>query len=178
MDRETVRVLLIEDNPTAALVLEGLLEAAAVTQYVVTTVGCFAEAQEQLTQQPWDVVLLDLVLPNGEGVELVRRVKGLAPQVPVVIITATDDEELAVGTIREGAQDYLVKGQFEDRQLWRTVRRAIERQKAEAHFGPVRETLARVDRTVAQLQQLSPGNTPLPAQPTPPRADPSPPPGS
>jgi len=74
-----VRVLLIEDNPTTALVLEGLLETSPVTEYVVTTVGSFAEARERLAQQPWELVLLDLVLPNGAGIELVRRVKALAP---------------------------------------------------------------------------------------------------
>jgi len=98
--------------------------------------------------------------------------------VPLVIVTATDDEELAVQAIRERAQDYLVKGQFDGPTLLRTVRRARERQKAEARFRPVQETLASVDRTVAQLQQLSQGTPPPRGQPTPPTAAPNPPPGN
>ena len=159
-----------------ALVLEGLLEAAPVTEYVVTTVGSLTEAREQLVQQTWEVVLLDLVLPNGEGIELVRRVKALAPDVPLVIVTATDDEELAVQAIRERAQDYLVKGQFDGPTLVRTLRRARERQKAEVRFRLVRETLAHVDRPVAQLQQLSQENPPPPTRPNQRTAAPNPPP--
>jgi DNA-binding NtrC family response regulator len=154
MEGEKIRALLIEDNRVAATLIEELL-GTAVARYVLTTVECLAEARERLARHAWDVVLLDLVLPDGRGVELVRRVKELAPEVPLVIVTATDDEETALRTIREGAQEYLVKGQFDGPHLLRVIRRAIERGRAEARFRQVQQALRRVDRTVAELHELS-----------------------
>jgi DNA-binding response OmpR family regulator len=168
MEREKTRVLLIEDNPAPAQHIEELLKTAGEARYALTTLGRFADAGERLVQQQWDVIVLDLVLPNGEGIELVRRIKELAPDVPLLIVTATDDEELALGAIREGAQDYLVKGQFDGPQLWRVIHRAIERNRAAAHFRQIHQTLTNMDSTVRQLQRLGDTTGLPPEQSTPP----------
>jgi DNA-binding response OmpR family regulator len=168
MEKETIHVLLIEDTPAPAKHIEELLKTTGEARYVLTTLGWFAEAGEQLVQQQWDIIVVDLVLPNGKGVELVRRIKEMAPEVPILIVTATDDEELALSAIREGAQDYLVRGQFDGPLLWRVIHRAIERNRAAAHFRQIHQTLTHMASTVRQLQRLSDITAPPQEQSTPP----------
>jgi two-component system sensor histidine kinase UhpB len=72
-----------------------------------------------------DIILLDLGLPDGHGVDTVRRMHAAAPGVPVIVLTGLDDETFAAQAMEEGAQDYLIKGQIESRALPRALRHAI-----------------------------------------------------
>jgi DNA-binding NtrC family response regulator len=155
MTREKLQTLLVEPDPAAARLLEGHLAGAPLFEYQVTTVASLAEAEASLRRESWDVVLLDLALPNGAGEELVRRLKELAPDATLLVLAGADDEELAVRALRERAQDCLVRGQLDGPQLLKALRRAIERNRAEIRFRCVQQTLARMDRTVAQLQRLA-----------------------
>ena len=78
-----------------------------------------------------DIILLDLGLPDAQGLEAVRRAHAAAPRVPLVVLTGLDDESLAAQALQEGAQDYLIKGQIETRGLLRALRYAIERKTME-----------------------------------------------
>ncbi len=91
-----------------------------------------AAGLERLADGEIDVVLLDLTLPDSEGLHTFYRVNAAAPEVPIVILTEVEDNELALQTVREGAQDYLVKGQISGRLLKRTLRFAVERKQLEA----------------------------------------------
>jgi PAS domain S-box-containing protein len=93
----------------------------------LTHVGCMAEAEQHLAAHTVDVILLDLGLPDAQGLGAIRRAHAAAPRVPLVVLTGLDDESLAVQALQEGAEDYLVKGQIEARGLRRAVRYAIER---------------------------------------------------
>ena len=75
----------------------------------------------------FDIILLDLGLPDAQGLGAVRRARAAAPRVPLVVLTGLDDESLAAQALQEGAQDYLVKGQIETRGLLRALRYAVER---------------------------------------------------
>src|SRR6187549_2203340 len=90
-------------------------------------VGCMSDAELRLAAPAVDVILLDLGLPDAEGLEAVRRAHAAAPRVPLLVLTGLDDESLAIRALQEGAQDYLVKGQIETRGLLRAIRYAIER---------------------------------------------------
>jgi DNA-binding response OmpR family regulator len=168
MEQEKIRVLLIGNGQIEAKIIEQSLKTTSHAEYVLTAVERFADAAERLARHEWDVIILDLSLPNGGGIDLVRRVKELAPEVPLLVVTAADDEELALGTIREGAQDNLVKGQFDGPLLLRVMHRAIERIRAALRFRPIQQTLTHVDSTVDKLRRLCDAGGSPPGQSLPP----------
>jgi diguanylate cyclase (GGDEF)-like protein/PAS domain S-box-containing protein len=127
----TNSLLLIEDNPGDARLLREMFADSASNDIVMTQVGCMREAEALLAQRRVDVILLDLGLPDTEGLRAVQRAHAAAPRVPLVVLTGLDDESMAVQALQEGAQDYLVKGQIETRGLLRSLRYAIERKTME-----------------------------------------------
>jgi diguanylate cyclase (GGDEF)-like protein/PAS domain S-box-containing protein len=123
-------VLLIEDNPgDARLLREMLRDDASDTE--LTHVKCMSDAEVHLEYPIIDVILLDLGLPDAQGLGAVRRAHAAAPRIPLVVITGLDDDTMAVQALQEGAQDYLVKGRIDTRGLQRALRYAIERKTME-----------------------------------------------
>jgi two-component system, cell cycle sensor histidine kinase and response regulator CckA len=134
---QPIRVLLVEDNPgDARLVGEMLRE---VPDLDIHHVDRLAAGLEHLATRKVDVVLLDLGLPDSQGLDSLRAIVGSGCAAPVVVLTGHDDEALGRQAVREGAQDYLVKGRVAEYALTRAVRYAIERKRAE-------ETLAQSER--------------------------------
>ncbi len=125
------RLLLVEDNPGDARLLREMLNEQESNNTVVTHVGRMSEAEKHLAEHAVDIILLDLGLPDAQGLEAVRRARAAAPRVPLVVLTGLDDESLATQALQEGAQDYLIKGQIETRGLLRALRYAIERKAME-----------------------------------------------
>ncbi len=121
------RVLLVEDEPDHALLFRKMLTSAVGSAIHVVHVSSAKEAAESLAADPPDVVLLDLMLPDSQGFDTFGRLHGQAPEVPIIVLSGMKDEELALESVRLGAQDYLVKGQFEGGLLSRAIRYAIER---------------------------------------------------
>jgi phosphoserine phosphatase RsbU/P len=127
MSEPPKHVLLIEDNPgDAELIRLRLIEGKSPVQ--VTRVERLSEGLAFLGHESPSVVLLDLNLPDSQGADTFRRVIAKAPQVPVVILSGQDDEDLARKALHQGVQDYLVKGDFSHGELDRAVRHAVERQ--------------------------------------------------
>ena len=127
MSNHPAHVLLIEDNQgDADLVRLRLVESNSDLQ--VSCASRLSTGLAALAVEPPTVVLLDLNLPDSHGADTFREVLNRAPSVPVVVLSGREDEELAVKAIHQGAQDYLVKGQFDGRQLGRAMRYAVERQ--------------------------------------------------
>lgn len=127
MSKPPSHVLLIEDNPgDADLVRLRLVEANS--DLDVSCVDRLSDGLASINDQPPSVVLLDLNLPDSHGAETFRNLLSRAPGVPVVVLSGQDDEELATKAVHQGVQDYLVKGDFDSRQLARAMRYAIERQ--------------------------------------------------
>jgi signal transduction histidine kinase len=125
---DAVRVLLIEDSPTDVMILEEAIGRG--TQFEVTHVDRLADGIAQLAASRFDVVLLDLGLPDSQGPETLARLARAAAVVPVVVLTGLDDEELGLRLLQLGAEDYLVKGKADHDLLMRSVRYALERQRA------------------------------------------------
>ncbi|MGB8843392.1 MAG: response regulator [Aliidongia sp.] len=121
------RVLLIEDNLGDVSLLRAMLWEQAQNNTELTHVGSMGAAETYLATRPTDLILLDLGLPDAAGLEAVRRAHAAAPRVPMVVLTGSDDETLAVHALQEGAQEYLVKGQIETRGLLRSLHYAAER---------------------------------------------------
>ncbi len=122
-----LRILLVEDNPgDANLVREALVRADK--RLVLVHVARISEAIERAREAAFDVVLLDLSLPDSFELAGARQLRAAFPDLPIVVLTALDDDRLAASAVAEGAQDYLVKGQIEPSLLVRSMRYAIERQ--------------------------------------------------
>ena len=104
-----IDALLIEDNPSDALLFEALISSSEFTQLKVHHTERFNDALSVLQKNTFDIILLDLCLPDGRGIDLVKQLKERIPKVPIVVMTGIQDETMAVAALKEGAQDYLVK---------------------------------------------------------------------
>jgi hypothetical protein len=124
-------VLVVEDNPDHADLVDLMLVQGRGRPWTVEHASDLGAALARLARKGVDVVLLDLNLPDSRGLDTVARVCASVPDLPVVVATSTDDEELGVVAIHSGAQDYLMKGQFDPAALTRTLRLAIERKQGE-----------------------------------------------
>ncbi|MEG4227087.1 ATP-binding protein [Microcoleus sp. N9_B2] len=122
-----IKILLVEDNPADADLLAELLEVSVGVQWELVSVEYLHQAIAHLSKQPFDVVLLDLSLPDSHGLETLTRLREVAPDTAMVVMTGLDDEAIALESVRLGAQDYIVKGQITTQLLVRTIRYAIER---------------------------------------------------
>ena len=125
------RVLLVEDSLGDAGLLREMFREQRSAKIELTHVLHMRGAEQHLKDRTVDVILLDLGLPDAQGVEAIQRARALVPRVPLVVLTGCDDESLAVRALNEGAQDYLVKGQIDARGLMRALRYAIERKRME-----------------------------------------------
>ena len=135
-----IRVLLIEDNPGDARLLEESLRETGGADFEITHARCLSRGLEELANSEIDVVLLDLSLPDGQGLGTVEQAIEAAPDAPIIVMTGLDDETLGVQAVRAGAQDYLVKGQMEGPWLVRSIRYAIERKRMQRELETARET--------------------------------------
>ncbi len=127
---ETLRVLLVEDNAVDAKLITALLRSSAPGIHC-SHVTRLDQALVHLGSDHPDVVLLDLNLDDSEGYATFRRVRQATAKAAILVLSGSDDEELAIKTVREGAQDYIVKGSFDGRLLLRSIRYAIERKRSE-----------------------------------------------
>jgi signal transduction histidine kinase/HPt (histidine-containing phosphotransfer) domain-containing protein len=132
-------LLLIEDNLGDARLLREMFNEQGAHNTELMHVQSMGEAEKYLAEQPVDIILLDLGLPDAQGVVAVRRARAAAPNVPLVVLTGLDDEALAALSLQEGVQDYLIKGQLETRGLLRALRYAIERKIMEVELGLARD---------------------------------------
>lgn len=127
-----LKALLIEDNEADARLLEELLKDDPAARLELEWVKSLDEGVRRLLDGDFDVVLLDLSLPDSSKDESVSTMHLFDSSTPIVVLSGDADEEASIKAIREGAQDYLVKGQVTVDQLVRTVRLAIERRRAAA----------------------------------------------
>ena len=149
MDEQNIRVLLVEDNEEHAQLLRRLLVEADDPIFEVTHFTALRPALDALDMPGFDLVLLDLSLPDSDGIDTFLRMQDRAPDLPIVVLTGMDDEALAVETVHRGAQDYLVKGRVDDRVLVSSMRYALERKKAQHELKRARDDLEKrvADRT-------------------------------
>jgi len=143
---KTANVLLVDDDELdRKLVKLILIKAAALVRFNVETAQNMSEAVARLTNSSFNVVLLDLNLPDSRGVETVQKIFEVAPNIPIVVLTGFDDEDAGLDAIRSGAEDYLVKGDGLEYTLVRTIRYAIERKKSELSTIEAKQELERIN---------------------------------
>jgi len=138
-----MKLLLIEDNVDDVAFLGASLRRQRAGDVEIVHARTMGEARERLGERSFDVVLLDLHLPDASGLECVDAIKALDERVAIVVLSGQDDEEFAVSILNKGVQDYLVKWEGQGRTILRSIRYAIERKRAElrlnylAQFDPL-----------------------------------------
>ncbi|XZO00643.1 MAG: PAS domain S-box protein [Microcoleus sp.] len=150
-ERNGFKVLLVEDNRAEAELIEELLLDTNVSRslsqrLLISRADRLSKAQELLLKEKFDVILLDLSLPDTQDLSTIVKIQEYSVNTPIVVLTASNDEELAVQSIQTGAQDYLVKRKIDSEVLMRSLRYAVERQhnqealrKSEAKYRSVVE---------------------------------------
>jgi signal transduction histidine kinase len=146
---DVTSVLLVEDNAADAYLLCKFL--ATVEHIELTQVECLNDAINCLQTNKFDAILLDLSLPDSRGLNTVKRIHEANPKVPILVLTGLDDEEVAIAALREGAQDYLVKGDIQRPWLVRAINYAIERQQNLDKLQHLNDELTRSNKELEQF---------------------------
>ena len=133
-----IRVLLVEDNPADARLVREALASAPGFEFEVEHARNLDTAMAAIVARPFEAVLLDLGLPESDGLDTLRRVHGISAELPIVVFTGLDDEEMGLRAVQGGAQGYLVKGEADPRVLSRSLRHAIERHRMVAELEMAR----------------------------------------
>ncbi len=132
MGAKPINLLLVEDDAgDQRLIQLALKRPAPELEFTVTTAETLAEALDCLNNGGYGLVLLDLGLPDSQGIESVNKVCACCPQIPVIVLTGLADEQTGVEAIKRGASDYLVKGRADRDLLYRAIRYSFERKQAE-----------------------------------------------
>lgn len=151
--RPFVNILLVEDNLAEARLLQEVLKGSLISRFNLAHVKRLKDAIAQIEVEHFDVILLDLTLPDSYGLASLDSLIEHAPKLPIVVLTNTNDDELAVEAVRHGAQDYLVKRQLNQDILVRSLRYAIERKQAAEALREANEILElRVQERTAELE--------------------------
>jgi signal transduction histidine kinase len=152
MPEERLTILLIEDDLAEALFLREILKISKLKQFELIHAKRLEEGLTLLEGGNFDVVLLDLTLPDSQGLESLPPLIDRAPNLPIVVLTNTNDDELALEAVRQGAQDYLIKREVRAESLLRSLRYAIERKQASESLRTVNQALS--DRVQQQTSEL------------------------
>ena len=144
MQGKPIKILLIEDSIEDAVIIREMLKETTKIPFQLTHVSRLKTGFEKLFQESFDMLLLDLNLPDSWGFDTFIRTYDQVPELPIVILSGFDDEEIAVKAVREGAQDYLIKGEIEGRLLTRSIYYAIERKKIEKQLMKTQKDLRKL----------------------------------
>jgi DNA-binding NarL/FixJ family response regulator len=155
---ENIRTLLIEDNPGDVRLIQEMLAEAKPGACHITVFDRLETAQPALERDAYDVVLLDLTLPDSTGLATLSRLGSSVATTAVVVLTGLNDEAAAIEALREGAQDYLVKDRMSPEVLWRSICYAVERKRVElkllAHEQELESQTRNLEEVNAALRVL------------------------
>lgn len=142
-ENQNIKILLIEDCHADCCLMEGMLKDSGAVRFEVETVSSLSTGLAQLAENKFDVLILDLGLPESSGMDTLKKILVHNLEVPIIVLTGQDDDHLGLEAIKEGAQDYLSKGQLDKNVLTRSIRYAIERHHllAELHNQSLKDYL-------------------------------------
>ncbi len=153
---EYIKILLIEDNPPDKKLVEIFLkESSSINNYELFHALSLSEAKEFSEQGSYNIVLLDMSLPDSSGMDTLRLAKELFPKTSIVLLTGTDSEDLGIGSLKEGAQDYLVKGKIDKNSLTRSILHAITRSKLSMDLESAARDLKNSEQRLLLAQEMA-----------------------
>ena len=151
-----ISILLVEDDPLDVALFQEMLGEITAVQFELTHCNMLSSALTLLGKGSFGIILLDLSLPDAKGLDTVTRTHAAVPNVPIVVMSAVGDEDIAVKALHEGAQDYLVKGKVDSNILIKSMRYAIERKQAEDALRKAHDKLElRVQERTAELMSAN-----------------------
>jgi PAS domain S-box-containing protein len=157
MDIKTIKILLVEDNPHDVFFLRTVLDKVTGTHFQLETTPTLAASIQRLDAGNIDVVLLDLTLPDSNGMDTFNGVKSHARDVPIIVLSGMDDETLAVKAVHAGAEDYLVKGRVDSQLITRAIIYALERTDAKKAVIKAEEKFRSIfENSVSGIFQTTP----------------------
>ena len=129
-------ILLVEDHPATARLVQALLSGDVDHNFTITWAQSLADVEKRHAEsERFDVILCDLGLPDSQGIDTLDRVMALMPSSPLIVMTNLDDEEVALRAVKHGAQDFLIKGEFDSSHLKRCILYSVERKRVFANLG-------------------------------------------
>jgi phosphoserine phosphatase RsbU/P len=161
MAERPIRILLVEDDPDDVWVMHNLLGGRWDVTFEMVQVELLSAAIQRCSEDSFDVILLDLTLPDSTGLQTFFAMHAHAGEVPIVVLSGHRDETIAVKAVQAGAQDYLVKGQVNDRLLVRSIRYAIERSRRHRAEDVMRDTSEEFRAAQEIQQRLYPAEAPV-----------------
>jgi len=147
-----INILMIEDNPGDIRLMEEALHDALRGSFTLESAATLQQGMIRIASDVPDIVFLDLGLPDSQGIATAETICATFPTVPLVVLTGNNDNDLAVQALRCGAQDYLVKGQFDPLLIQRTVRHCIERKRVESELQKKVEMLSALHANLHSVQ--------------------------
>src|SRR5688572_19478761 len=153
MESKLIQVLLIERDLRFTRFLRETLSALTSSDIEISVVDNLAEALQKLRECQFEAVLLDLSLPDSEGIQTFARAHQAAPTIPIVILTGHEDEAFALDALRQGAQDYLLKSKIDGKILNRVIRYAIERKRIELKLLAANSDLLNSNQNLARSKE-------------------------
>ena len=147
-----IKVLFVEDNPGDARLILEMIKEAGYSQFKIGRAESLKEAFKLLDEMPFDAILSDLGLPDSFGLDTFSKLYEKAPKIPIIVMTGLNDEVTGTKAVRDGAQDYLVKGQVDSNLLVRALRYAIERKQVEEE---VRQKNKKLETMGNELRELN-----------------------
>lgn len=151
MQDNQIKILLIEDNPGDVRLIQDIIKESGNTRYELSHADGLSSGMEFLTKSEYDVLLLDLGLPESQGLSTLNKILSLSLKLPIVVLTSLTDEMAGVMAVQKGIQDYLVKGRLDSNLLVHSIRYAIERKKLQDELVKSNEFLEQrvLERTSA-----------------------------
>ncbi|MFT7588380.1 MAG: two-component system sensor histidine kinase UhpB [Limisphaerales bacterium] len=150
-----VRVLLIEDNPADARLVEIYLKESTMLDSEIVKAKELKEGLQYLEEEEFDVILLDLTLPDSQGFNTIKTMIEEFPEYTIIVMTGMDDETIALNSVKAGAQDFIVKGQFDSNLLGRTISYAIERHQMTKRIETYAKAIKQNEKRLLEAQKMS-----------------------
>ncbi|MBK7439987.1 MAG: response regulator [Bacteroidetes bacterium] len=153
--KQTTNILLIEDNPADARLVEIYLNESTLLIPKISRVAELKKGLFMLEESDYDVVLLDLTLPDSSGFDTVKTILNEFPSQTVIVMTGLEDDTVAINSVKAGAQDFIVKGQFDSNLLSRTITYAIERHQLQIKLEDYAKAIKLNEQRLIEAQTMA-----------------------
>lgn len=154
-EKNRIRILLVEDNPADQRLVEIYLQESTMIDPAIKKVAELKQGLLALEEGEFDIVLLDLTLPDSSGFATIKTMLDEFPEQTVIVMTGLEDEVVALNSVKAGAQDFIVKGQFDSNLLSRTITYAKERHELQLKLENYAKAIKRNEQRLLEAQRMA-----------------------